>query len=86
MFDLTWNTGRRYTASGQTIHAVHQIDGSVIFADHSRGVDGHIAADKCPTRFLSEADFKAFVMDHYDSYDYDHDRASFNLLMYKVNS
>lgn len=79
--DLTWNTGRPYAMRGQIIHAVAREDGSVLFADHSRGIDGYIPATKAPTRYISKTDFKSFVMDCYDHGEYESNHDSWHFLM-----
>jgi hypothetical protein len=66
--EATWNTGRKYTSARQIIKARVQPDGSILFADMSRGVDGVIA--KPPVEIASEAALKAVVMRAYDRNDY----------------
>ena len=62
--EATWNTGRK---AGQIIQARTQPDGSILFVDVSRGVDGVIA--KAPVQVDSEAALKAVVMRAYDRRD-----------------
>jgi hypothetical protein len=66
--EARWNTGRKYTSAGQVIKARVMADGSILFADMSRGVDGVIA--KPPVKIRSEAALKAVVMRAYDSNAY----------------
>lgn len=81
MIEAIWNTCRPYTSSGQIIHAVHRQDGSVLFADHSRGIDGYIPETKAPTGFISKVDLKSFVMDAYDHGEYESNHDSWHFLM-----
>ena len=76
---VRWNTGRQYTSGGQVITARVQADGSILFADYSRGVDGLI--DKPPVEIDSEAALKAVVMRAYDSHAYRSSQGSWMLLM-----
>lgn len=68
-----WNTGRLYSARGQLIVAMQRQDGTVIFNDHSRGIDGVLLNAKPqhdgePEVFstLSAAELEQAVMVHYD--------------------
>lgn len=40
-----WNTGNGYTVAGQRIGALLLDDGSLVFADIDRNIDGFISAD-----------------------------------------
>jgi hypothetical protein len=62
--EIKFNTGRSYTAEGQVIRAKVCADGSIIFADDSRAVDGRIAAPAFPPK--DEAGLRALVMQAYD--------------------
>ena len=77
--EVTWNTGRKYTAAGQIIVARVQADGSILFADTSRGVDGLI--EKPSIKIDSEAMLKIVVMRAYDSHQYRSSQGSWMLLM-----
>ena len=66
--EATWNTGRKYTSARQIIKARVQPDGSILFVDVSRGVDGVIA--KPPVEIDSEQTLKVVVMRAYDSRQY----------------
>ena len=46
--ETIWNTGRLYSAEGQIIRAKVQSDGSILFADISRSIDGRIAKPTVP--------------------------------------
>ena len=66
--EARWNTGRKYTSEGQKIHARTQPDGSILFLDASRGVDGVIA--KPPVVIDSEQTLRTIVMRAYDRHAY----------------
>jgi hypothetical protein len=78
--EATWNTGRKYTSAGQIIKARVQPDGSILFADFSRGVDGMI--DKPSVKIDSEAALKAVVMAAYDHYRFRSSEGSWMYLMH----
>jgi hypothetical protein len=77
--EATWNTGRKYTAAGQIIRARVMPDGSIVFADTSRAVDGLI--DKPPVEIDSELTLKTLVMRAYDSHAYRSSQGSWMYLM-----
>ena len=77
--EAQWNTGRKYTSDGQTIKARVQADGSIVFADFSRGVDGVIA--KPPIEIDSEETLKALVMRAYDRNAYRSSEGSWMYLL-----
>jgi hypothetical protein len=62
--EATWKTGR----AGQVIQARVQADGSILFVDISRGVDGVIA--KPPVEIDSKQTLRTVVMRAYDHNDY----------------
>jgi hypothetical protein len=62
--EATWNTGRKPTSARQIIKARVQPDGSILFVDVSRGVDGVTAKPR--VQVDSEAALKAVVMRAYD--------------------
>ena len=72
MTTIKFNTGREYTAQGQRIVARLLDDGSIVFLDIDRGIDGVIA----PAQGLTREDVKdpffnrASVMDAYDNGNY----------------
>ena len=76
---VQWNTGRQYTSEGQRITARVMPDGSILFADYSRGVDGLIA--KPPVEIDSEQTLRTIVMRAYDSHNYRSSQGSWMLLM-----
>lgn len=69
-WNISWNTGRKYTNDGQIIHARRNSDGTIVFADLSRGIDGEIQGSAMTTATATETEFKAFVLKHYDAGDY----------------
>ena len=69
-----WNTGRRYTEAGQIIRARLEPDGSILFADLSRGINGRIAASAYPIE--DAAALRRRVMVAYDTNTYRADAAS----------
>lgn len=71
---------RSYTKAGQIIKARVQADGSILFADMSRGVDGVI--DKPSVKIDSKAALKAVVMRAYDSHAYRSSKGSWMLLLH----
>jgi hypothetical protein len=79
--EAQWNTGRSYTKAGQIIKARVQPDGSILFADVSRGVDGVIA--KPSVEIDSEDALKALVMRAYDRNAYRSSEGSWMLLMHQ---
>jgi hypothetical protein len=76
--EVQFNTGRPYTANGQVIRAIMVADGSVIFADDSRGIDGVIAG---PVNVATLDDLKRVVLDAYDRNAYTRSEASWSFLM-----
>jgi hypothetical protein len=66
--EATWNTGRSHTSAAQIIRARVQADGSILFVDFLRGVDGEIA--KPSIKIDSEQVLKAVVMRAYDRNEY----------------
>jgi len=64
MKEIVFNTGRLYTANGQSIRARVCNDGSIIFADDSRGVDGRIAKPKFPP--TNDEELQGYIMSAYD--------------------
>jgi hypothetical protein len=61
---IAFNTGRKYTASGQPITATLHDDGIVTFMDHARHIDGEF-------RSLGNIEFGSrMVMDMYDAGTY----------------
>lgn len=70
----SWNTGRLYTARGQVMAATLLDDGTVLFADLSRMIDGHIAKPR--QAILTRADLQQFVDDRYLHNSYIIDAAS----------
>jgi hypothetical protein len=77
--EFQWNTDRLYQADGQRIKAIQLDDNSVIFADMSRGIDGHIKPAPCVLGNL--AAMRDFVMAHYDRNDYQADETSWKFHM-----
>jgi hypothetical protein len=77
--EAKWNTGRKYTSDGQRMQARTQPDGSILFADFSRGVDGLI--EKPSIQIDSEAMLKVVVMRAYDSHQYRSSQGSWMMLM-----
>lgn len=69
--EYQWNTGRSYTVRGQVICAIVLDDNSILFADLSRGIDGHIPADPRPIR--THDVLRARVMVAYDQNKYQGD-------------
>lgn len=62
-FRTTWNTGRLYTREGQIMVAAQLDDGTILFADLSRMIDGHMPK---PARAItSKADLQRHVDDRY---------------------
>lgn len=58
---ITFNTGRRYAADGQSIRAtLHAADMTVTFYDRSRGIDGEF-------KLCGAAFGPSVVMDAYDA-------------------
>jgi hypothetical protein len=78
--EVQWNTGRKYTAAGQIIKARTQPDGSILFVDLSRQVDGMI--DKPSVEIDSEEALKAVVMHAYDRYQFRSSEGSWMWLMH----
>lgn len=82
--DITFNTGRKYTARGQVIRAV-TVAGGAIFADFSRGIVGRVCFDHlpivpaldAPAASCSERALQQAVLSEYDAgrYSYDFDAA-----------
>jgi hypothetical protein len=62
------DTGRKYASGPQIIQARTQADGSILFVDISRGIDGVIA--KPSIKVDSELILKVVVMRAYDSRQY----------------
>lgn len=62
--EATWDTGRKYANRDQIIQARTQPDGSILFLDAARGVDGLIA--KPPIQIDSEQTLKTLVVCAYD--------------------
>jgi hypothetical protein len=62
--EATWNTGHKHTSARQIIKARVQPDGSILFVDVSRGVDGVIATPSI--KIDSEQTLKTLVMGAYD--------------------
>ena len=77
--EIKFNTGRSYTAEGQVIRAKVCADGSIIFADDSRGVDGRIAAPAFP--LTSEGALRDFIMQAYDRNQTTRDHETWEYLM-----
>jgi hypothetical protein len=75
--EVQWNTGRR---AGQIIRARVQPDGSILFVDISRGVDGLI--DKPFWPIGDENDLRETVMDAYDHNRYRSTGGSWMYLMH----
>jgi hypothetical protein len=75
--EVQWNTGRR---AGQIIRARVQADGSILFVDLSRGVDGLI--EKPSVQITCEQDLKALVMGAYDHHRYRSTGGSWMYLMH----
>lgn len=75
-----WNTGRVYTAQGQIIRAKILKDGSIVFADISRVIAGHIETTR--ERINTEGDLEKFVMRHYDNNEYRADQESWEYMMF----
>lgn len=71
--DVTFNTGRKYTARGQVIRA-RSVEGGAIFSDFSRGIVGRVEFPGANTVEL----FARAVLDEYDAgrYRYDFDAAN----------
>jgi hypothetical protein len=78
--EVQWNTGRKYTAAGQIIKARVQADGSILFVDISRQVDGLI--EKPSIQIDSEQTLKLIVMRAYDSYQFRSSEGSWMWLMH----
>jgi hypothetical protein len=83
--EIKFNTGRAYTTQGQIIRAKVDTDGSVLFADDSRSIDGRIAKPKYidfrVARPSTEAELRAYVMSAYDRNEYASDEGSWTYLM-----
>jgi hypothetical protein len=77
--EAQWNAGRKYTSAGQIIKARVQADGSIIFADFSRGVDGLI--EKPSVEIDSEQTLKTLVMRSYDRSEFRSSEGSWMWLM-----
>jgi hypothetical protein len=62
--EIKFNTGRQYTAQGQAIRAKLCADGSIIFADDSRGVDGRVAKPMVPVTLNNIRHLVMWAYDH----------------------
>lgn len=69
-----FNTGRLYTHDGQRISVKILDDHSVLFNDHSRGIDGKLRVKISPD--LPRWRIIETVMHHYDRNQYDWDSAA----------
>jgi hypothetical protein len=78
--EFKFNTGRLYTTQGQFIRAKVDTDGSIIFADDSRAIDGRVAASKL-VDLSSAREIEFYVMAAYDRNEYTRDEATFAYLM-----
>jgi len=63
---IKFNTGRHYTEHGQRIAARLLDDGSVVFVDADRQIEGRIAV-LCDREFVAGMFNRAYVMDAYDA-------------------
>jgi hypothetical protein len=77
--EATWNTGRKYANHDQIIKTRTQPDGSILFLDVSRGVDGVIG--KPPVKIDSEQTLKSIVMRAYDGHRYRSSKGSWMMLL-----
>lgn len=59
---ISFNTGRKYSASGQQITATLHDDGVVTFMDHTRHIDGEFTVPQGICALIRNV-----VMDHYDT-------------------
>jgi hypothetical protein len=80
--ETEWNTGRPYQRDGQRIKAKLLEDGSVVFADMSRLVDGHMGLDIRKLIKSPEA-LQRYVMSCYDKSMYTSTMDSWKYLMLK---
>jgi len=78
--EIQFNTGRHYTEQGQLIRAKVLDDGSVLFADDSRKVSGHILGIVRNAKY-TEASLQSTVMHHYDHNNYKFDSAAWSYLV-----
>lgn len=70
--NISFNTGRRYTAEGQVITALWQPTMETVwFMDHSRGVSGKIEAPEWEIGFTTPGGFAQWVMNRYDRGSYE---------------
>lgn len=69
-----FNTGRLYTRDGQRISVEIRDDHSVLFNDHSRGIDGKLDVKISPD--LPKWRIIEAVMHHYDRNQYGWDSAA----------
>lgn len=80
---IQWNTQRKYTTSGQVLRAARLPDRSVLFADDTRGIDGHIDPQAAHTLLgddPTEEQLRQCVMHCYDKGYYTSDEQSFAFL------
>jgi hypothetical protein len=76
-----WNTKRLYTKEGQKMRAETQADGTILFADDSRCIDGRIRTPLYP--ITNEFLFRDYVMNAYDHNHYTADTESWSYHMLK---
>lgn len=55
-----WNTGAAYTKAGQRIGVAIQADGSLVFSDVDRMIDGFVPADFRPEASVKERVKRAY--------------------------
>ena len=80
--EIKFNTGRLYTREGQVIRAIQVDDGTILFADDSRQIDGRLAAPKFSDVTTFEG-LRDYVMLRYDHNEYTRDQTTWSYLMQK---
>jgi len=78
--EIKFNTGRKYTAQGQVIRAIQVDDGTILFADDSRGIDGRLAKPRFDDVNTFEG-LRNYVMFRYDAGEFTRDTISWSYLM-----
>ena len=68
--EIRFNTGRGYSVDGQWIAVWERDDGSILFADLTRGVYGHIDAPRFPALVETDEGLQRYVMGKYDRVEY----------------